>query len=423
MTAHTGPSELIFVTFNPFTVPQIRARSLLIPLVLSLLLLSVRGVSPITDSAGGPPPAGVTLHLPGWYLASSPVSRLLDAMSILSTAQSIAVFATLAVIVVAVTLLRRTSRPLWKRIAIALALLLLTLGAFEAAVVFAPRPMAQLRVNDPDVVIVDFHSHTGTSHDVRKSFTHEDNRDWHRGAGFHVGYISDHVKFDGAVAARAGNPARAGDATSLLTAVEGRYHKIMSTIVFGLDERDTALLNKRGNVLSHATASGRRPVSIIALPNRNLDSITVGILDSLENFKAIELVDAAPRGLAQLDREEQKVREIASRLGLVLVAASNNHGWGRTAAAWNLVRVPGWRSLPPDEVGLRIEDRLRAADSSSIEIVRRLRPGVHGIAVAGTLPVMLYQIVGSLTSVERVVWILWLWTVVLVAIRRRPVQP
>ena len=423
MTAHTGPSELIFVTFNPFTVPQIRARSLLIPLVLSLLLLSVRGVSPITDSAGGPPPAGVTLHLPGWYLASSPVSRLLDAMSILSTAQSIAVFATLAVIVVGVTLLRRTSRPLWKRIAIALALLLLTLGAFEAAVVLAPRPMAQLRVNDPDVVIVDFHSHTGTSHDVRKSFTHEDNRDWHRGAGFHVGYISDHVKFDGAVAARAGNPARAGDATSLLTAVEGRYHKIMSTIVFGLDERDTALLNKRGNVLSHATASGRRPVSIIALPNRNLDSITVGILDSLENFKAIELVDAAPRGLAQLDREEQKVREIASRLGLVLVAASNNHGWGRTAAAWNLVRVPGWRSLPPEEVGLRIEDRLRAADSSSIEIVRRLRPGVHGIAVAGTLPVMLYQIVGSLTSVERVVWILWLWTVVLVAIRRRPVQP
>jgi hypothetical protein len=416
MTAHTGPPALIFVTFNPLTVPQIRVRPLLVPAVLSILILAVRGLSPVTDSAGGPPPAGVSLHLPGWYVALSPVSRLLDAMSILSTAQSIAVFATLAVVVAGVTLLRRTSRPLWKRMLIAMALLLVALGAVEAAVVLAPRPMAQLRVNDPEIVIADFHSHTGTSHDVRKSFTHEDNRDWHRGAGFHVGYISDHVKFDGAVAARAGNPARAGEGTSLLTAVEGRYHKIMSTIVFGLDERDTALLNKRGNVLSHATASGRPPVSIIALPNRNLDSITVGILDSLENFKAIELVDAAPRGLAQLDREEQKVREIASRLGLVPVAASNNHGWGRTAAAWNLVRIPGWRSLPPEEVGLRIEDLLRAADSSSIEIVRRLRPGVHGSAVILTLPVMAFQIVGSLNSAERIVWIGWI--VVIIAVTR-----
>jgi hypothetical protein len=382
------------------------------------MILVVRGLASVTDSAGGSPPEGVSLHLPPAYVATSPFSRLLDVLSILSTAQSIAVFAAVALIVVAATLSRRarSRRSTPARVAVALLLTLLALAAIEAAVVFLPRPMAQLRTADPDVVIVDFHSHTGSSHDVRKSFTPERNRDWHRGAGFHVGYISDHVKFDGAVAARASNPARAGDGTSLLTAVEGRYHKIMSTIVLGLNERDTALLNRRGNVLSHATSSGRPPVSIIALPNRNLDSVTAGILDSLENFKAIELVDAAPRGLAQLDREEEKVRGIASRLGLVMVAASNNHGWGRTAAAWNLVQVPGWRSLSPEEVGLLIEDRLRTADTASIEIIRRLRPTVHGAAVVSTLPVMAYQIVGSLTPAERIAWIAWGWAIWLLAI-------
>lgn len=346
---------------------------------------------------------------------------MLDGLSILSTAQSIAVFVTLATIVLAFALIRkgprRSSKP--KRVAIAMAAFVVVLAAVEAAVVFAPRPMAQLRVSDPDVAIVDFHSHTGTSHDVRKSFTAEKNRAWHRGAGFHIGYISDHVKFAGAVEARSRNPRLAGEGTSLLTAVEGRYHRIMSTIVFGLTERDTALLNKRGNVLSNATASGRPPVSIIALPNRNLDSITVGTLDSLENFKAIELVDAAPRGLAQLDREEEKIREIASRLGLILVAASNNHGFGRTAAAWNLVRIPQWRGMTPEEAGLLIEDRLRASDSSSIDIVRRLRPTVHGVSVAATLPVMLFQIVTTLTTAERFVWIAWIWAIALLRLRRR----
>lgn len=349
----------------------------------------------------------------------SPVSRVLDALSLLSTAQSIAVFASLAVIVLAVVALRRNpgQRPFWQRASISLVVLMVILAAIEAAVVLLPRPMAQLRVADPEVVRIDFHSHTGASHDVRKSFSAEDNREWHRGAGFDIAYISDHVKFDGVIAARARNPRLAGEGTSLLSAVEGRYHKIMSTIMLGLTERDTALLNKRGNLLPGATASGRPPLTIVALPNRNLDSVTAESLDSLPRFRAIELVDAAPRGLAQLDREEAKVRALASRLGLVLVAASNNHGWGRTAAAWNLMRIPGWRAMPPDSVGILIEERLRAGDPSSVTIIRRTRPGLHGAAVAGTLPVLAYQIIGSLTLAERLVWIAMIW--ILLSLRPR----
>ena len=394
-------------------------------MLATLALLLVRGVPPIVDSrsawfraTGGGQVTGFAsadypaLWLSPAYVAMSPVSRVLDALSLLSTAQSVAVFVTLAAIVLAVVAVRRNpgSRPLWQRASISLVVLMLILAAIEAAVVLLPRPMAQLRVADPDVVRIDFHSHTGASHDVRKSFSAEDNREWHRGAGFDIAYISDHVKFDGVIAARARNPQRAGEGTSLLSAVEGRYHKIMSTIMLGLTERDTALLNKRGNLLPGATASGRPPLTIVALPNRNLDSVTAESLDSLPRFRAIELVDAAPRGLAQLDREEAKVRDLASRLGLVLVAASNNHGWGRTAAAWNLMRIPGWRAMPPDSVGILIEEKLREGDPSSVTIIRRTRPGLHGAAVAGTLPVLTYQIIGSLTTAERLLWVLIVWT-------------
>ena len=44
--------------------------------------------------------------------------------------------------------------------------------------------MARLRVGDPDVLVVDFHSHTEASHDGRRGFTDADDRAWHHDAGF-----------------------------------------------------------------------------------------------------------------------------------------------------------------------------------------------------------------------------------------------
>jgi hypothetical protein len=365
-------------------------------------------------------PDGVSLTLPASYIALSPLSRILDSLTLLSNPQTIAVFVSLAVIVIVAAALKRSrGRPAWKRIALGLGGLLVTFAVVEAAAAFMPRPMARLSVVGPDIVVVDFHSHTGASHDVWKSFTVERNREWHRSGGFDVGYISDHVNFEGAVAARVRNPRLAGQGTSLLMAVEGRYHRIISTIMLGLTENDTALLNRRGNLLPGRTALGRTPLTIVALPNRNLDSVTVESLDSLPRFVAIELVDAAPRGLGQLDKEEAKVRDIAARLRLVLVAASNNHGWGRTVAAWNLLRIPGWRSLPPDSVGILIERRLETRDPDAVSIVKRTRPRLHGPALAATLPVLGYQIVGSLTLPERIVWLVWLWLPIAVRYRRR----
>jgi len=397
------------------TIPErdsnIRVKRVVLPLLLSIALAVVTGVESVTDSHGRPAPHSATPELSASYIALSPVSRTFDSLSLLSTGQSIALFVSVALLVAAVISFSRSAnrRPRWKRLAIALSVMIVGIAVTEAGVVFLPRPMASLIVPDADVVVIDFHSHTGASHDVRKSFTADRNREWHRSGGFDIAYVSDHVTFDGVVSAQAGNPALAGNGTSLLSAVEGRYHRIMSTIMLGLTQPDTALLNRRGNLLPGILASGRSPVTIIALPNRNLDSLNASVRDSLTGLSAIELIDAAPRGLSQLDREEEKIRDIAAKLRLLLVSASNNHGWGRAVAGWNLMRIPGWRTLPPDSVGRIIEQQLLEGRSDAVEIVMRKRPRLHGLALAGILPVFSYQVIGTLTLPERLTWLAWIW--------------
>ncbi|MEO5589537.1 MAG: hypothetical protein ABIS03_08120, partial [Gemmatimonadaceae bacterium] len=252
-----------------------------------------------------------------------------------------------------------------------------------------------------------------------KSYSAEDNRRWHRNGGFHVALVTDHVKFDGAVTARRNNSGVAGGGTVLLPGVEGRYHKIISTIMLGLDARDTALLNGRGNLLPGNPASGRGPVTIVALPNRHLDSVTLASLDSLPRFVAIELIDAAPRGLGQFDTEETRIRELAGRLRLTLVAASNNHGYGYAVAAWNVLQVPGWRGQAPETVAESIEDQLRERNAAAVSIYMRNRPRTAGVSLPFTLPVLLFQVIGGLGWPERIAWLVWIWGLTLLAVSTR----
>ncbi len=398
------------------------------PALLSAAVLATWGVTTsIVAADDGPVPSGIGLELPLSYIAASPLSRLLDLLTLLSVPQTIAFFAFAAAVTVvsSVTARSRSTRPQWARLIITIGAVSIIVVLVEAAVALAPRPMARLAVEDPDVVVVDFHTHTKASRDANQRFTAEDRREWHRGGGFNIGYITDHVRFGAATEAARRNPSRAGLGVSELVAVEGRYHRIISTIMLGLTEADSALLDSRGRLLPGETASGKKPVTIVTLPNRNLDSITVASLDSIPNFAAIELVDAAPRGLGQLDRDEAKVRRMSREMQLVLVAASNNHGYGRTIAAWNLLTIPGWRTMSPDSVGALIEESLRRRDMSSVTIVKRLRPRTSGLLSAFTLPVGIFQTLGSLTPMERVAWLAWIWCIAIIVDagkRRRPSQ-
>ena len=393
---------------------MIRVKPYFWAILLTLLVIALTGrASPIVDSHDRAPPPGVSLHLPAAYVATSPLSRTLDTLTLLAVPQTIWLFVIGALLVIgwvfATPRTSRRSNPV--RFSITIGAIIIVVAVLEAAVIILPRPMAKLEVANPEIVRIDFHSHTNASGDANKRFTPADNREWHQHGGFDVAYISDHISFRGADEAMRLNPPKAGMGLTSLSAVEGRYHKIMSTIMLGLTSADTALLDSKGHLLAAEPSSGRSAVTIVALPNRNLDSVTAQSLDSLPHFAALELVDAAPRGLGQLDRDEGKIRQLAGERHFTLVAASNNHGWGRTVAAWNLMTIPGWRDMAADSLAKEIEQPLRSRQTDAVTIVKRLRPRTHGATLPFTLFVAAYQILASLTLSERAVWLLWIWLI------------
>jgi len=403
-------------------------------LVLATALVPV---SALRAEGDGTAAAGVTLATPAVYVAISPFARLADVLCVLSTAQHAAVAVTLLVAAAAWKVARRCPQAsalrTCARASGACALSLVAFVVLLAGAVFAPRPMASLVAHDADEVRVDFHTHTNASHDVPGWFTPERRRAWHTGAGFDVAYVSDHKRVAGAVLAARGNPARAGTGLSVLPAIESWWNGI-HVIVLGTAALDPAFLvdEQVDRALPAALASGRLagrplPVVLAAIPDDVLRALTPAALDSAPWLRGVEVADGAPRAIAQRDRERAAITARASALGIPPVAATNHHGWGRTAVAWNLVRIPGWQALAPEALGARIEDVLRRGDAGALRVVTRTRPevGTTGVSrivsLVATLPALFWQIAAELGPAERVVWLLWLWAPALLAVawRRR----
>jgi hypothetical protein len=131
--------------------------------------------------------------------------------------------------------------------------------------------------------------------------------------------------------------------------------------------------------------------------------------DGAGGVHAIELIDGAPRGIGQGDRDRDLILRLADSLDLAVVASSNLHGWARTASGWSLLRIPGWRDMTPDQVGAAIEAKVRREGRAAVEVVGPRRPvdPEVGLALLG-LPVRFaLDFVSQLPRAERIVWLLW----------------
>lgn len=393
--------------------------------------------APVVSVLTGEGVPGVSLELPLGYLVLAPVLGVLDYLTVLTVAQHVTVLVSLFLAFGVWRIVRRRNpRGVLPRVLIetgAFAGFLVALVGFYGGGVLAPRPMAKLIVDDPDVVVVDFHSHTRASHDGRWDFDAERNRDWHRGAGFHVAYITDHDSIAPAFRALAENPRHAGDDTVLLP---GREVVYAGQHVIALGPADPRMADEPWRTDSDApfgphpeVEAGDRParwcrgwpVLIQTIPN-DLGRVPIpACTPSGAGVDAIQLIDGDPRGLAQSDLEFDRIVAIADSLDLVMVSASNLHGWGSTAVSWNLMRIPGWRAMAPEAVGAIIEDRLRRGGRDAVDIVTYRRPtaGSAGrrvtFAAAAVLPA---HFITLRSRAERVSWLIWI-ALALVATRAR----
>jgi hypothetical protein len=410
---------------------QPRARRLIpvipwVPLAITAVVLisALFPVAPLRDAATLGPVPEARLELPASYLPAAPVFDVFDTVTLLTVPQHVALGVTYFALYAAWRAGRR-----WRRRrggapprSLPRALMREGLGAVAAvAVLFvvyalmalAPRPMARLVINDPDVLAVDVHAHTLHSHDGRSGWTAEHVRRWHEASGFNAFYVTDHRTFAGADEAIAGNPRLAGMGTVALSGLElvwrGERVNILGAgrTYRGLWTSDNRDMDEEALVLA-STVAGREPVLVHTFPG-NIERVIPAQGPGTAGVRAVEIIDGAPRGFTETRRMRSRIVELADSADLALVAASNNHGWGRTAPGWTLMRVRGWRAMTPQTLAMSIEGAIRESGRSSTRVAERRVGETDGPLLALTVPGVAWRMFTMLTTDQRLVWIAWSW--------------
>ncbi|MFL5618938.1 MAG: PHP domain-containing protein [Gemmatimonadaceae bacterium] len=409
--------------------------------IIALLALSAAwAIDPIRDAATGGSLSEVTLDRSAGYLLIAPLSAILDTITLLSVRQHVALVVTLVVGWAAWWWWTRRAHDLAvssKRRAVLVAsrvgIALVMLVGLYAVAVLVPRPMAALQKDEPGIVAVDFHAHTKYSHDGRWNWEPEDVRRWHRKAGFDVAYISDHRTFEGAREGWANNPSQAGTETLLLPAIEavwqGEHVNILDADRMYRGILDASLRDVDTEALKLASlVPGNEPVLIETIPG-DLSKVAAAKGRGAAGVRAIELIDGAPRGLAQSRQQRARILDIADSANLALVAGSDHHGWGHAASAWTLIALPGWRAAPPEEVSRAIAATLRAGGRGATKVVERYVANTdEAVLVPFTVPLVAWGMLRTLSLDERIVWFAWIAALVLLSwargmSRRRPGEP
>ncbi len=393
------------------------------PLVITatLVMTAVFSLPPLVELTR--PDASVTasLRTPLAYDAFAPVSNVLDALTLLSPAQYWATFALCAALFLGLWI-HRCARSRARFVATSfLRAAVCFLGGTLAVIGFmliATRPMASLALADRDLIAVDFHSHTEASHDGRPGFSPEKNREWHSSSGFDAAYVTDHMTFDGALTGAARNPTRSGDATVLLPGVElrdGDEHPIL----IGVDPRRMRITSPDWKGAAVEADGGPVPPMLLLSMPGNILRIPLSETAGPVRLAGVEVSDGSPRGMAQAARDRDGILALAANLHLAIVSASDNHGWGRTAPAWSVLRIPGWRGMTPTELDIAIRRTIMTRGSQAIGVIARRTAGPPQNAVAtaaGGIAVALVML-RTMSLPDRFSWVLWSWGLCFLSLR------
>jgi hypothetical protein len=289
--------------------------------------------------------------------------------------------------------------------------------AFLAWGALVPRPMGRLAAQDPEILLIDFHSHTRYSHDGRPSFTPEANRRWHEAQGYEAAFITDHNRIEGS--AEAEQASERDWKTTGFRSLEGEEVSLKKThlVLLGNTERvDNRPYDSDPKKIALFVADmHKRHLPVIAsLPEYWLYHWGGGVQDFIRwGMDGFEIINSAPLAL---DFPLSKRREIVAecrRLRLVMTGISDNHGYGYATAAWNAMRLPGWSLLPPPVLQNLIIRKLtdRSIDRSAlVQVLERPRffPESAGRLILSPVPnAWLY--LQSLTREQVGVWLAWIW--------------
>jgi hypothetical protein len=407
--------------------------SLTTPLAASLLVLvaALFAGAPMCDVATLHSIPDVYLDRPGAYIAVAPFSDVLDAISLLSERQHVAILLGL----VALWSVHRFAwagslRADWLESIRSFAVLLVAVVAVYAAAAYLPRPMAYLVSADPDVLRIDFHSHTQSSRDARRSYSVENNRKWHEAGGYDVAYVTDHGTFVGAERGLANDPSTWNGGVILLGGIEANW-KGEHVGVLGEEQAVRRLLSADLHDIdlrARATTDSRSSRAPIMMWNHPRDSQLRALPLASGVVQAIEVANGAPRGMDLVWPKRQQIVDLARQHNLALLSGTDSHGWGFTAPNWTLLRIKGWRRLDRDELASQIARAVRIGGFGATHVVERAPAdsGTSAVALALSVFVVPWHMLTELSPGERGMWLVWIWVIAVAELqlrRRRPLEP
>ncbi len=362
----------------------------------------------LSDPTGAVLPRTLHLHAPWPYVVLAPLFTLWDGVSMLSMSRLEWFLIGLAMFYAAwraATFLvgRQWS---WTRETLCLAGSLVTLVLFIGAGLLWHRPMIALAGVPPDRIVVDFHSHTKVSHDVRntlmRGFDTGANLRWHRRAGFDAVFITDHNTVEG-LGPPTTHPARCPGIE--VSAWKAHVVLLGDSVPVDRARYDGSLGELRALLESSDSAYGA--LSVLSLPEyeRNhwsrLDTLLAAGADGLE------IVNAAPKAAEFSRSHRDSVVALARRANRFVVGVSDNHGWGATSLVWNLVPAPGWQRAR-DPCGMILQ-RLRTGFAATQIVERHHLRADSGWPLWLTPAAVVWETWRSMAAPLLLAWLAWIW--------------
>jgi hypothetical protein len=377
-------------------VNLLRRHPIAIALVLLLLATAIHPLPPLVDAVTGAVPGDVAFERPVLYVVLAPLSDTLDALTFFSLGRARWALAVWALGLAAWGATRPGSAG--RRVGRAL-LGPLAIVAVGGATVLLPRPVPRLVALDSAATILDYHTHTEASHDGRAGWTAARLAAWHARQGFDASYVTDH----NLIFSLPGN-----EPIRLLPGVEWSVHR-QHVVAIGPVQpivRDSFAGSTPRMLRLFAELERQGALSIASLPEywenhrEDLDSFVAAGVDGFE------IVNCAPKAIGFTPAARREVLALAARHDLLVVGASDNHGWGQVTCVWNLSR--------PGAQGYRAN-----------RVVARPLALLQGEWLAWTAPVTQpWFMFRSLGASERISWLTWVLVVLLYrALPRRQGQP
>ena len=312
----------------------------------------------------------------------------------------------------------------WRREVLYAALFLGGLAAFVAWGALASRPIPRLVAASPDALVLDVHSHTARSHDGRRGFGAAQNAAWHARAGFDATFVTDHNAYGAAKAWRLDAPRRRprlfeGEEISL-----SGIHVLALGIGAVIPNRPyDASWEATGALIRRLHADSIFLVATLPEDWRRHSGAEFGQLSEW-GVNGFEIWTSAPQAM-DLPPSARRTVIAWSRLEDHPVFGSTDmHGFGNAASVWNLVRLPGWRSLGDSALMRAVLARLRSGGVTANQVValRRWLPETR-LGSAFSVPINLALLLRTASRPHALALLAWIWAALAAASYRRAAPP